>query len=228
MNELFYNNLDKRITYEGFVDEVFKFVENSQLLSKELWHRFVEQFRKDADYDAGWRGEYWGKMMRGASLVYQYTKNPELYSILKETVKDMMESKDEKGRISSYGIKHEFDGWDIWCRKYAILGMEYFLEICTEDDFKSEVIKSMCEQVDYIISKIGSGDGKTDITCATRHWRGLNSSSILEPIVKLYNLTGEQKYFDFAKYIVDCGGTDVANIFELAYENRSNLSYCLW
>ena len=220
MNELFYNNLDKRITYEGFVDEVFKFVENSQLLSKELWRRFVEQFREDADYDAGWRGEYWGKMMRGASLVYQYTKNPELYSILKETVKDMMESKDEKGRISSYGIKHEFDGWDIWCRKYVILGMEYFLEICTEDDFKSEVIKSMCEQVDYIISKIGSGDGKTDITCATRHWRGLNSSSILEPIVKLYNLTGEQKYFDFAKYIVDCGGTDVANIFELAYENK--------
>lgn len=52
------------------------------------------------------------------------------------------------------------------------------------------------------------------------YWRGLNSCSILEAVVKLYNLTGEKRYFDFASYIVDCGGTDVANIFELAYENK--------
>ena len=220
MKELGYENLDKKVTYVGFVDEVFKFAEDSQLLSKELWHRFVEQFREDADYDAGWRGEYWGKMMRGGSLVYQYTRNPRLYAVLKETVKDMMESKDVDGRIRSYGKNHEFDGWDIWCRKYVILGMEYFLEICKEDNFRSEVIKSMCEQVDYIISKIGNDDDKIEITSATRHWRGLNSSSILEPIVRLYNLTGEQKYLDFAKYIVDCGGTDVVNIFKLAYENK--------
>ncbi|MBE7043914.1 MAG: hypothetical protein E7397_00145 [Ruminococcaceae bacterium] len=220
MKELFDNNFDKKIKYEGFVDDAFKFAENSQLLSKELWRRFVEQFREDADYDAGWRGEYWGKMMRGASLVYQYTKNPELYSVLKETIIDMMESKDEEGRISSYGKNHEFDGWDMWCRKYVILGMEYFLEICQEDDFKAEVMKSMCEQADYIISKIGCEEDKIDITSATRHWRGLNSSSILEPMIRLYNLTGEQKYFEFAKYIVDCGGTDVVNIFELAYENK--------
>ena len=98
--------------------------------------------------------------------------------------------------------------------------MEYYLEICTDEDFKNEIIKSMCKQVDYIISKIGSEEGKIEITTATRHWRGLNSSSLLEPIVRLYNLTKENKYFEFAKYIVDCGGTDVENIFELAYENK--------
>jgi len=220
MKELF--NADVFVTsrYVGFIDKVFGFIENTQLLSHGLWKRFVQQFREDADYEAGWRGEYWGKMMRGASLVYQYTKNPELYDVLKATVKDMINSADENGRISSYGINHEFDGWDIWCRKYVILGMEYFLEICKEDDFRNEIIESMCKQVDYIISKIGSEDGKIEITSATRHWRGLNSSSLLEPVVRLYNLTGEKRYFDFAKYIVDCGGTDVVNIFELAYENK--------
>ena len=31
----------------------------------------------------GWRGEYWGKMMRGASMLVKYTKNEDIYKILK-------------------------------------------------------------------------------------------------------------------------------------------------
>lgn len=70
------------------------------------------------------------------------------------------------------------------------------------------------------MSRIGKEDGKKSITSATRHWRGLNSSSLLEPIVRLYSLTKEKKYLEFAGYIVDCGGTEVADIFELAYKNE--------
>jgi len=210
----------KNIKYNGFVDEVFSFVEEKQLLRVDLWKRFVQQFREDADYEGGWRGEYWGKMMRGASLVYQYTKNEELYSILVQTVRDMIASADENGRISSYAVSHEFEAWDLWGRKYVLLGMEYFLEICKDESLKKDIIESMCAQTDYIIDKIGREEGKKEITAATRHWRGLNSSSILEPVVKLYNLTGEKRYFDFAEYIVDIGCTDVANIFELAYQDK--------
>lgn len=220
MKEIFSNGITKNVKYNGFVDETFSFVEKYQLNKPELWTRFVKQFREDADYEGGWRGEYWGKMMRGASLVYQYTKNENLYSILSKTVDDMINSADENGRISSYAVNHEFDAWDMWCRKYVLLGMEYFLEICKDESQKKDIINTMCKQMDYIISKIGKEDGKKEITSATRHWRGLNSCSILEPVVRLYNLTGEKRYFDFASYIVDCGGTDVENIFELAYENK--------
>ena len=58
------------IKYNNFVDDVIRFVEDFQLLRPDLCRRFVQQFREDADYEAGWRGEYWGKMMRGASMVY--------------------------------------------------------------------------------------------------------------------------------------------------------------
>ena len=218
--EKLFANEKNVVKYNGFVDDAFLFIEDFQLLRPDIWRRFVQQFREDADYDAGWRGEYWGKMMRGASLVYAYTKNPELYEILVQTVKDMIESADEYGRISSYAINHEFDGWDIWSRKYVLLGMQYFLEVCEDEALKGDMIASMRAQVDYIMTKIGSGEGKMEITMATRHWRGLNSSSLLEPIVRLYSLTGEQKYFDFAEYIVNCGGTDVVNIFDLAYEDQ--------
>ena len=221
MREMLYSKRENVTKYEGFVDDAFRFIEDFQLINPTLWRRFVQQFREDADYDAGWRGEYWGKMMRGACLVYPYTQNPVLYETLVKTVRDMMDSADEDGRISSYGVNHEFDGWDIWSRKYVLLGMQYFLEICKDEELKKEIIASMSKQVDYIISKIGKNeDGKLEITSATRHWRGLNSSSLLEPIVRLYNLTGEKKYFDFAEYIVNCGGTDVVNIFDLAYEDQ--------
>lgn len=219
--DTFFTDYGNEYKYDGFMDKAFKFVEDFQLLEPKLWRRFVQQFREDADYEAGWRGEYWGKMMRGACFVYAYTKNKQLYKILSQTVADLLESADESGRISSYAKHHEFDGWDIWSRKYVLLGLQYFLEICEEDALKNEIIASMKQQVDYIIEKIGAEeDGKLPVTKATRHWRGLNSSSVLEPVVRLYSITKEKKYFDFAQYIVDCGGTDVANIFELAYENE--------
>lgn len=216
----FFADYENTYAYSGFVDDAIKYIENFQLLDEKLWFRFVNQFREDADFDAGWRGEYWGKMMRGACFTYSYTKNAKLYEILTKTVADIIDSADELGRISSYAVSHEFDGWDIWSRKYVLLGMQYFLEICTDEVFYQKIIKSMCTQVNYIISKIGAEEGKLPITKATRHWRGLNSCSLLEPIVRLYALTNEQKYLDFAEYIVGCGGTDVVNVFDLAYQNK--------
>ncbi len=219
--DTFFLDYSNDCKYNGTPDEAAKFIESFGLTDATLWRRFVQQFREGADNDGGWRGEYWGKMMRGASFTYAYTKNPELYAVLTKTVEDMLESADEYGRISSYDIEHEFDGWDIWSRKYVLLGMQYFLEICTDGALCEKIKKSMCAQVDYLISRIGEReDGKMPITKATRHWRGLNSSSLLEPIVRLYNITGEQKYLDFAEYIVGCGGTEVVNIFDLAYENK--------
>ena len=212
--------MDCAYAWHGVIDQSIRYIEELQLLRPELWRRFVQQFREDADFDAGWRGEYWGKMMRGACFTYSYTQNGQLYDILTQTVSDMMESADPDGRISSYGRDHEFDGWDIWSRKYVLLGMQYFHEICKDAAFAERIVASMCAQTDYIIGKIGDGPDKMPITAATRHWRGLNSSSLLEPVVRLYRLTGKQKYLDFAEYIVDCGGTDVENIFDLAYADE--------
>lgn len=215
--DTFFIDRNNRYVYEGLIKDAFTFVEKEQLLRSELWARFADQFRDDADFENGWRGEYWGKMMRGACFVYHATQNEKLYQCLTETVEDMLEKADESGRISSYGIHHEFKGWDIWCRKYVLLGMQYFWEICKDEELKQKLIVSMRGQMDYMIEKIG--DGKIPICAASDNWRGLNSCSVLEPVVRLYSLTGEKRYLDFASYIVNIGGTSVANLFELAYED---------
>lgn len=231
MKDTFNYNSGNKYTYTGIVDDAFRFIEDFQLLRQDIWDRFVFQFRTEGDKDSGWKGEFWGKMMRGACMTYSYTHNDKLYKILETTVKDMLDSADENGRISTYprsmelglGDTGSLGGWDMWCRKYVMLGMEYFIEICRNEDLKNKIIDSMCKQADYILSKVGGKPGNKEKTCianTSRFWRGLNACSFLEPIVRLYSLTNKQSYFDFATEIVELGFTDVENLILLAYKNE--------
>ncbi len=209
--------------FTGALMDSIRFIEEVQLLDADLWKLFVEQFRQGNvdNSDRGWRCEYWGKMMRGGCFTYQATGNRTLYEALEATVRDMLTTQDELGRFSTYTPDREFNGWDIWGRKYILLGMQYFMEICPDAALKEEILAALCRHADYMIEKLGPADeGKLEINEATSHWYGLNSSSVLEPFVRLYNLTGAQKYLDFAAYIVERGGTSIANIFEMAYEDK--------
>lgn len=206
----------------GVFDEAIRFVSENQCKNKHNWVLFAEQFRSNVDDpNNAWRCEYWGKMMRGAAFTYAYTQDPELYDIMKETVKDILTTEDSLGRISTYSVENEFHGWDMWGRKYILLGLQYFIDICDDKELKDKAVAAMCRNLDYIISKIGRAEeGKLPITQTSNFWQGLNSCSILEPVVRLYSLTGKKEYLDFADYIVSTGGIENGNIYELAYEGK--------
>ena len=206
----------------GYLDHAIRFIEDYQLLDAEQWAKFVNVFTERPRLDGkngGWRGEYWGKMMRGACMVYHYTQSPALYRVLTKTVEDMLAAPEADGRFSSYERDEEFKSWDMWCRKYVLLGLEYFYDICTDEGLKARILPVLRGCADYILAHIGAD--KLSITKTSNWWYGVNSSSILEPMVRLYNLTGEQKYLDFATYIVENGGSDAENLFELAYEDKT-------
>ena len=158
-----FNEINAHRSY-GSERRAMEFVQKQQLEDVTLWPDFVDVFRRHYDdKDDGWRGEYWGKMMRGACLTYLNTHSYELYRILTNSVYDIIGTQDSLGRISSYSISNEFRGWDIWCRKYVMLGMEYYIDICKDKKFIKIITDSLQNQADYIISKIGDGDNKTDI-----------------------------------------------------------------
>ena len=211
----------KKQVYNGCANDAALFLQRDQLSDVVLWKRFVQQYRDQIDgTNQGWRGEYWGKLMRGAAMVCEYTQDQELYDTLTDTVRDMMTVAEEDGRVSTYTRDTEFDAWDLWSRKYVLLGMEYYYDICRDEALKAEIVRFLSRCADYIVAHIGNGEGQKPITKATRSWLGINSSSILEPMVWLYRLTADQKYFDFSTYIVESGAADGVNIFELAYENK--------
>ena len=211
--------------FEGTVKESVDFIERNQLYDVAQWKKFVDVFRAHddgrGDWYVTWRSEFWGKMMRGASMVTRYTGNNEIYEILENSIRDILSTEDEFGRISGYRVSEEFNYWDLWGRKYVMLGLMYFMEISKDDELNKQIIASMCRQADYIIDRIGNGEGKLDIRKCSKHWEGLNSCSILEPIVRLYRLTGNKKYFEFAEYIISTGFILSDNLIELAYNDVS-------
>lgn len=206
---------------ESTVYGAARFVAEGQLKKDVLWRTFAEQFAVRPDGERGdWKGEFWGKMMRGGCFVYRITRDEELYKSLKEAVLLLLGTADPDGRISSYPRQNEFFGWDMWCRKYVLLGLEYFYDICPEEELKARIVKAMCAHLDYIIANIGEGEGKKSILRTSAWWGCVNSCSILEPVVRLYSLTGEKRYFDFASYIVGTGGCSKGDLFELALKNE--------
>ena len=213
-----------RMKLEGTLKDAVQFIERNQITDTWLWQKCVGIFREstdaDSDWRVTWRSEYWGKMMRGAAMVVKYTRDEGMYKILETAVRDLLTTADEDGRISGYSKEQEFTRWDLWGRKYVMLGMMYFMEICDDEKLNAEMVAAMVRHADYIVARVGEGEGKLDIRTCSAHWEGLNSCSILEPMVRLYRLTGDKKYLDFAEYIISTGFIQSANLVELAYADE--------
>ena len=202
--------------YSGAIDRALRFIEKVQLKDRALWDSVISVFYKGRDTD-GWRGEYFGKLMRGGVSVYQYTRDEELYDTLTYAVKKLLMTEDGLGRISAYALEHELTDWDVWSRKYVMYGLIYYLDICREQTLYEMTKATLIRHADYIIGKIGRReDGKTEIVKTASFWLGVNSASILRPFVMLCKLTGEKRYLDFSEYIISTGGVDNISLIEVA------------
>lgn len=204
----------------GYSRDLTEYVTKKQLTDEELWELFVNQYRLHSDKNGEWKGEFWGKTMRGASLTYVSDKDERLYKVLVNTIEDMLSVQEKSGRISTYATDFEFNGWDMWCRKYVMLGMLYFLSICKSKSLEKRVIDSLRKQADYIIDHIGEGEGKKSIFDTSTLYGAMNSCSILEAFVKLYGITKEQRYLDFSTYIVNGGFSKNLNLVEECLNKR--------
>lgn len=200
--------------YIGTADFYARFILENQLKDRTLWQKFVKVFSTREDgADKGWRGEYFGKMMRGACITYCYLPDEELYAILEGAVRDLLATQDEAGRIATYPVESELCGWDLWVRKYVLVGCLYFYDICRDTALKESILAAMKRHADAIIAKVG--DGKIGILDTSEWWGGINSSSLLEPIVELYRHTNDEKYLAFAEYILSEGGCKGGNLIEI-------------
>ena len=219
--------------YQGAPHDYVLITEKHQLLEKKTWDKFVEVFTENSDdHDVGWRCEYWGKMMRGACLTYRYHATEELYSMLEYAVRSLLKVQRDDGRFSTYSEEMQFNGWDLWGRKYVLTGMMHFIDICKDEALKSEILTAICRHADYIVERIGDKEGQKSILKTSNHWLCLNSCTILEPFIDLYTRTGKQSYLDFAEYIIGLGGCGGGNLIDLAildelapYEYPVNKAY---
>ena len=179
-------------------------------LKKLDYSKLVDFFRQRTNPFAV--GEFWGKTMRAACPLLRYTADPELHALVARSVADLLSTQDPDGCISTRTVTEQPKVSDLWDRKYVLLGLISWYEL--ERD--PAVLAALERTADHILSQVGPAP-KTRIVDTGWAFEGIESSSILDPMLRLYRLTGHQRYLDFATYIVETeGACKRGSIFEAA------------
>ena len=86
------------------------------LVKRTNWAGLVVPFRERYETNS-WRGEFWGKMIRGAILLAYTTQDAELKKLIKETVYDIISTQDENGCITAVAEKNQSFPWELPIKK---------------------------------------------------------------------------------------------------------------
>jgi DUF1680 family protein len=210
------------VRLNGFVDERIRLMAEVWFDEKTL-AEMVDVFRRRPNGFAD--GEFWGKAVRALSHQLEYQQDPRLQGLLKQTLADLIGTQTEDGCISGYKPDKQPYNTDVWDRKYVLLGLINGYE-ATRDP---KVLDAGVRAADQLLTQLGPPPKVRVMDTAyvtapprpTGGFQGIESSSILEPMVRLYQMTGKQEYLDFARYLVEVeGGSKRGSIFEAAFAGK--------
>lgn len=170
------------------------------------YNLLVEPFRLRYESDGYWRCEFWGKTIRSLVYAWRCTQDAELAEILRKTVKDIIATQTPDGRISTYPDHMQLKEWDIWGRKYVMLGL---LAYYKEFEADPAVLKALTAMLDNLL-----GDGRNLQDYGTHF--GIASASILRAIVEIWEISGDEKYFAAAEKLAANGCCHLHNVFTAA------------
>jgi DUF1680 family protein len=182
------------VKIEGYLGDKINLVISQRIKTQDV-DQLVEPFRHKNETHL-WQSEFWGKWIQSAIASYSYNHDPEMFSIIKKAAKDLLDTQMPSGYIGNYADSSRFREWDIWGTKYTLLGLIAYYDLTGDNT----ALTGSRRLADNLLGKVGPG--KVNIV-KTGNYRGMPSSSILEPMVLLYRRTGDKKYLDFAKYIVE-------------------------
>ena len=182
----------------------------SHRLKKVNYDHLVAPFRDRNERDGRWRCEFWGKIVRSAIRSWHAVPDPELEQLIRKTVHDLCTTQTPDGCISSYPAELQTKDWDIWGRKYALLGLcRYYREIERSEEVRHAVARCL----DHLMTQVGP-EAQRIVDCG--HHTGLAASSLLGAVVAAARVTGEKRFLDYAKWIAAQGGSTEGDIFALA------------
>ena len=146
-----------------------------------------------------WIGEHIGKWLHAATLAWANTGDPALKAKLDGVVADLIACQEPDGYLGTYAPGRRFGlfkdaDWDVWSHKYNLIGLLTYHQY-TGDPGALDACRKMGDLL------IATFPASRSILAAGTH-QGMAATSVLEPVVLLYRATGEEKYLEFARYIV--------------------------
>ena len=125
--------------------------------------------------------------MLSAAAATQYTGDDEVR--VRDSVQQLLATQTADGYIGDYAPNKHLEAWDIWGRKYTLLGLLASGDLAALDGARrlADHLLLETEKVDIV---------KTGL------YRGMPSSSVLDPMVQLHRRTGDERYLRYARRIV--------------------------
>lgn len=182
------------IKMSGHIAEKLNLAYNNRIMAQDVDH-LVKPFKNRTETRL-WQSEFWGKWFTSAVLAYKYRPEQRLKLKLDKAINDLIKTQSSDGYIGNYADSSHLKGWDIWGRKYTMLGLLDYYEITKEKNYLDAAEKL----ADHLIQEIRQSPDKLIVTKG--FYRGMAASSVLEPIMKLYRISGDTKYLAFAKEMV--------------------------
>lgn len=146
-----------------------------------------------------WIGEHIGKWMQAATLAWANTGDPALREKLDRAAAELIAAQEPDGYLGTYVPEQRFGlfkgaDWDVWSHKYNLLGLLTYYQYTG-----NAPALAACRKMGDLLS--ATFPAKKSILAAGTHV-GMAATSVLEPIVLLHRLTGDERYLDFARYLV--------------------------
>ena len=101
-----------------------------------------------------WQTEFWGKWFTSALLAYRYRPEPQLKQVLDSAVKKLISTQTSDGYIGNYKPENHLEQWDIWGRKYCMLGLLDYYDLNKNKDSLTAATKV----ADHLIKEIKEKD----------------------------------------------------------------------
>ena len=139
------------IKIEGYLGEKMNLVIEKRITSQDVDH-LIEPFRHK-DETRLWQSEFWGKWIQSAIASYDYNHDPELLNIIKNAVSGLIATQMPNGYIGNYSDEAALQQWDIWGRKYTLLGLLAYYDLTGE----KKALNASVRLADHLLTQVGPG-----------------------------------------------------------------------
>lgn len=169
----------------------------NRILAQDV-NRLVQPFRARMEHTGGhWRGEYWGKWFTSAALAWAARPSPDLRAKLELALDMLLATRTPDGYIGTWREDARFGAWDVWGRKYTLLGLLAAHKILNEP----RALAAARDMAAHLLAQVQTDQVRIADT-GLEVLQGLAASSVIVPLARLRTQTGEAQWEAFAEAIV--------------------------